>query len=330
MQRLIAAVVAAALAVGVAACGSEDAPTSKSSGSGNAASGQKTPTIGVANFTLGAAYFLGMSKAIQVGASEVGNVKVRVTDAQGDGAKLTTDIQNLVTQKVDGIIISAGPLAAAPAALKAAEDAGIPVVMVDRKLTGDNYTSWIGPDNEAIGKQDGEFIAEQLADGGKVAVIRGGPADNTIGLARTEGMKSVVGANPKIEVITAPDFGDWGTDGGVKVTENLLAKYKDLDVIFCENDSMCLGAQKAVNDAGRSDQITLAAVDGQKEALKAIIDGSNYGVTGKNDADEIGKLGFARMMDILAGKQIEKDTVVPSPKITKDNAEQFYDPNSIF
>jgi ribose transport system substrate-binding protein len=330
MQRLMAAVLTAVMAVGIAACGSDDEPASKSSGSGNAASSEKSYTIGVANFTLGAAYFLGMSKAIQVGASEVGNVKVRVTDAQGDGAKLTTDIQNLVTQKVDGIIISAGPLAAAPAALKAAEDAGIPVVMVDRKLTGDNYTSWIGPDNEAIGKQDGEFIAEKLADGGKVAVIRGGPADNTIGLARTEGMKSVVSANPKIEVITAPDFGDWGTDGGVKVTENLLAKYKDLDVIFCENDSMCLGAQKAVKDAGLSDQITLAAVDGQKEALKAIIDGTNYGVTGKNDADEIGKLGFQRMMDILSGKQVEKDTVVPSPKITKDNAEEFYDPNSIF
>lgn len=329
MQRITAVLTAAVLAVGVVACGSDDEPTPAASS--GAAQGEKSYTIGVANFTLGASYFIGMSKAVQVGASELGNVQVKVTDAGGDGAKLTTDVQNLVSQKVDGIIISAGPLAAAPAALKAAEDAGIPVVMVDRKLTGDNYTSWLGPDNKAIGVQDGEFIAEKLGDaGGKVAVIRGGPADNTIGLARTEGMKSVVAQNPKIEVITAPDFGDWGTDGGVKVTENLLAKYKDLDVIFCENDSMCLGAQKAVGDAGLSDQISLAAVDGQKEALKAILDGSNYVVTGKNDSDEIGRQGFQRLMDILDGKQVEKDTVVSSPRITKDNAEEFYDPNSLF
>jgi ribose transport system substrate-binding protein len=326
MQRVLAAAVAVALSVGVVACGSDDEDTASSAQTG----AKKTYTIGVANFTLGAAYFIGMSKAVQVAASEVGNVKVKVTDAGGDGAKLTTDVQNLVSQGVDGIIISAGPLAAAPAALKAAEDAKIPVVMVDRKLTGDNYTSWIGPDNKAIGKQDGEFIADKLAGGGKVGIIRGGPADNTIGLDRTEGMKAVVSANPKIQLITAPDFGDWGTDGGVKVAENLLAKNKDLDVIFCENDSMCLGAQKAVKDAGLSEQITLAAVDGQKEALKAILDGSNYGVTGKDDSDEIGKLGFQRMMDILHGKQVEKDTVVPSPKITKDNAKQFYDPNSLF
>ena len=93
---------------------------------------------------------------------------------------------------------------------------------------------------------------------------------------------------------------------------------------------MCLGAQKAVNDAGLSDKIFLAGVDGQKEALKAILDGTNYEVTGKNDADEIGTLGFHRLVDILDGKQVEKDTVVPSPVITKDNAEAEYDPNSIF
>jgi ribose transport system substrate-binding protein len=328
LQKVMAAAVTVALGVGVVACGSDDEPAQ----SAGAAQGAKKSsyTIGVANFTLGAAYFIGMSKAVQVAASETGNVKVRVTDANGDGAKLTSDIQNLVSQKVDGIIISAGPLAAAPAALKAAKDAGIPVVMVDRKLTGEDYSSWIGPDNEAIGKQNGEYIANKLPDGGKVAVIRGGPADNTIGLGRTNGMLSVIKANPKIEAITAPDFGDWGTDGGVKVTENLLAKYKDLDAIFCENDSMCLGAQKAVADAGLSDQIFLAGVDGQKEALKAILDGTNYEVTGKNDADEIGTLGFQRMSEILAGKQVEKDTVVPSPVITKDNAEAEYDPNSIF
>jgi ribose transport system substrate-binding protein len=326
LQKLTTVALIAALGAGVAACGSDE----KATGDGAGAQKKSSYTIGVANFTLGAAYFIGMSKAVQVAASEAGNVKVKVTDAGGDGAKLTSDVQNLVSQKVDGIIISAGPLAAAPAALKAAEDADIPVVMVDRKLTGDNYASWIGPDNEAIGKQDGQYISEQLSGGGKVAIIRGGPADNTIGLGRTNGVLSVLKANPKIQTVTAPDFGDWGTDGGVKVAENLLAKNKDLDAIFCENDSMCLGAQKAVKDAGLSDQIFLAGVDGQKEALKAILDGTNYEVTGKNDSDEIGTLGFHRLMDILAGKKVEKDTVVPSPVITKDNAEQEYDPNSIF
>jgi ribose transport system substrate-binding protein len=331
MQKLTAALAAAAMALAVVACGSDDKSDSGSASSSAASGGgDKVKTIGVANFTLGAAYFIGMSKAVQEEASTVGNVKVKVTDAGGDAAKLTTDVQSLVDQKVDGIIISGGPLEAAPAALNAAKQANIPVVMVDRKLKGGDYSSWIGPDNETIGKQDGQYISDRLKGQGTVAIIRGGPADNTIGLGRTNGVLGVLKASPGIKTITAPDFGDWGTDGGVKVAENLLAKYKDLNAIFCENDSMCLGAQKAVKDAGRSDAIFLAAVDGQKEALKQILDGSNYGVTGLNNSDKIGRMGFHRLTDILDGKQVEKDTVVPSPQITKDNAEQFYDPNSLF
>jgi ribose transport system substrate-binding protein len=326
MYKVTAVVAAAAMGLAVAACGSDNG----SSGNAAAQKGPKTYTIGVANFTLGAAYFIGMSKAVQEEASSVGNVKVRVTDANGDATKLTTDVQNLISQKVDGIVISGGPLEAAPAALNAAKQANIPVVMVDRKLKGGEYASWIGPDNATIGKQDGQYIADRLKGAGTVAIIRGGPADNTIGSGRTNGMLGVLKASPGIKTITAPDFAEWGTDGGVKVAENLLAKYKDISAIFCENDSMCLGAQKAVKDAGRSKDIFLAAVDGQKEALKQILDGTNYGVTGLNNSDKIGRMGFHRIVDVLNGKQVEKDTVVPSPQITKDNAQQYYDPNSLF
>lgn len=318
VNRGTAAVAAVALSLGLAAC--------------NSGNGKKdgTFTIGVANLTLGAPYFIAMSKAVQEEASKGGKVKVKVTDAGGDAAKLTSDVQNLVSQKVDGIIVSGGPLEAAPAVLNAAKQAKIPVVLVDRKLKGGQYTSWIGPDNMAIGKQDGQYITTRLKGKGTVAIIRGGPADNTIGLDRTNGMLSVIKQSPGIKPITAPDFGEWSTDGGVKVAENLLAKYADLTTIFCENDSMCLGAQKAVKDAGRSNSIFLASADGQKETLKAILDGTNYGVTGLNNSDKIGRMGYQRLLDVLNDKKVAKDTVVPSPVIVKDNAKQYYNPNSLF
>ena len=79
--------------------------------------------------------------------------------------------------------------------------------MVDRKLAEGPYTSWIGPDNEAIGVAAGEYIAERLDGEGTVVIIKGGPADNTIGLARTEGMLSVV-EETEIETVTAPTSED--------------------------------------------------------------------------------------------------------------------------
>ncbi|MDT7729285.1 MAG: ribose transport system substrate-binding protein [Actinomycetota bacterium] len=300
-----------------------------SSGSGSSEPGKYK--IGMANFTLGAPYFIGISKTVEREGAKAG-ADVVVTDAKGDAAALTANIADLLAKDVDGVIISGGPLEAAPAALNAIKQKGIPVVLVDRKFQTGEYTSWVGPDNTALGVQSGEYINKTLQGKGKVAVVRGGPADNTIGLARTAGLKSVLERQPGIQLVVAPDFAEWSSDGGLKVMENLLAKNGDLNAVFCENDSMCLGAQKAITDSGRADQIFLAGVDGQKEALAAIQQGGSYQVTGLNNAVTMGTTAYQRLSVILGnnGNAPEKDTVVPSPQITKENVGQYYDPNSEF
>ncbi len=316
MKRITATLLASALALG-------------SAGSVVAQEETDDITIGVANLSLGAAYFIGMSKAVEEEAAVYDNVNVLVTNADGDVETLTSDIEDLIAQDVDGIIVSAGWIEAAPAAMLAINEAGIPVVMVDRLLKGSDYTSWIGPDNYAIGEQTGDYLIDVLGGGGKLGVIRGGPADNSIGLDRTNGMLSKVEASD-IEVITYPDFAGWSTDGGFAAAETLLAQNPDLDAIFCENDSMCLGALKVVEDQGLSDQVIIAGVDGQKEALDAIMAGGAYKSTGLNNSDQIGRAGFHRMMAILAGANAPQDTVFPSPLITIENVERFYNPDSVF
>jgi ribose transport system substrate-binding protein len=285
--------------------------------------------IGMVNYTLCCAYFIGMSEAVQAEAAFYPNVEVIVTDANGDAEKMTSDVEDVLAQKPTGIIISGGPLEAAPAALDAIKAAGVPVVLVDRKLKGGDYTSWIGPDNYTIGVQDGKYIVDRLGGEGREVVLRGGPEDNSIGLDRTNGMLSEV-ENSNIEVIKAPNFGGWSEDGGFTLMSDLLAQYDKIDVVFCENDSMCLGAQKAIQDAGRSDEMFLVCVDGQKEALLQILNGTNYAATGLNNSDQIGRAAFHRLMAILAGAEAPQDTVLPSPLITIDNVARFYDPDSIF
>lgn len=288
-----------------------------------------TIRIGMVNYTLCCAYFIGMSQAVEAEAAFYENLEVIVTDANGDAAKLTADVEDVLAQDVDGIIISGGPLEAAPAALEAIQAAGVPVVLVDRLLKGGEYTSWIGPDNFTIGVQDGQYIVDRLGGEGLLVVLRGGPADNSIGLARTEGMLSVV-EQSNIQVEMAPDFGGWSEDGGFTLMEDMLARHDNISAVFCENDSMCLGAQKAIEDAGRSADIFLVGVDGQKEALLQILNGTNYAATGLNNSDQIGRAAFHRMMAILAGAKAPKDTVLPSPLITEDNVARYYNPDSVF
>jgi ABC-type sugar transport system substrate-binding protein len=112
--------------------------------------------------------------------------------------------------------------------------------------------------------------------------------------------------------------------------EDLLAQHDQIDAVFCENDSMCLGAQNAIADAGRSEEMFLVGVDGQKEALLQILNRTNYAATGLNNSDQIGRAAFHRLMAILAGAQAPEQTVLPSPLITSDNAVKFYDPDSVF
>ncbi|HMN15784.1 MAG TPA: substrate-binding domain-containing protein [Bellilinea sp.] len=288
-----------------------------------------TIRIGMVNLTQSAPYFIGMSRAVEEEAAVYENVELIITDANGDIAKLVSDVEDVLAQDVDGIIISAGWINSAPAALDAIQAAGVPVVLVDRKLTGGEYTSWIGPDNYTIGVQNGEYIVERLNGEGVLVVLRGGPEDNTIGLDRTNGMLSVVESS-NIEVIVAPNFGEWSEDGGFTLMEDMLAQHERIDAVFCENDSMCLGAQKAIADAGRSEEMFLVGVDGQKEALVEIMNGTNYAATGLNNSDQIGRAAFHRLMAILAGAQAPKDTAFPSPRITVDNVQRFYNPDSVF
>lgn len=321
MKKIAGCLLAGALALTLTSCGDsgEDGATKRES-----------LTIGVASFSLQAPYFIAMEKAIKDEAEAYGNIKVISTDAQGDAAKLTTNVNDLLTQDVDGIIISGGPLNAAPAAMNAIEQKKIPSVLVDRKFSGGKYTAWIGPNNDQIGQGDGKYIADRLKGSGTLVVIKGGPADNSIGLARTNGLLGVIKQSPGIKVVEAPDFGEWSSDGGLKTMENVLAKNKEIDAVFCENDSMCLGAQKAIADAGRTDEMFLVGADGQKEALTAIKDGGNYAATAVNNADTIGRTGLNRMLAILAGAQPAKDTPLEAPVVTKDNVDKYLDPNSIF
>jgi len=324
VKRLLYVSAILVLVVAMVGCQAAAKPTPAGSTSG------RTIRLAMVNYTLCCPYFIGMSKAVEAEAAFYPNVQVLTTDANGDAEKLTSDVEDVLARKVDGIIISGGPLEAAPAALEAIKKAGVPVVLVDRKLKGGDYTSWVGPDNYRIGQQDGQYIVDRLKGQGFMVVLRGGPADNSIGLDRTNGMLSVV-EKSQIKVEKAPNFGGWSSDGGFKLMEDMLARYNKIDCVFCENDSMCLGAQKAIADAGRSKEMFLVGVDGEKAALEAIMaPGSNYAATGLNNSDQIGRAAFHRLMAILAGAQAPKDTVLPSPLITKDNVQRFYNPESVF
>ncbi len=325
MKRNLLITCVLAVAILLSSCGG--------GGTDNTGAEAKPLKIGMANFSQCCPYFIGMNNSVVDEASSYSNVTIISTDANGDAAKFQSDIEDLIAQGIDGIIVSGAWLEQAPAALDALNEAGIPTVLVDRQFTqgaAEAFTSYIGPDNFTIGKQDGEYIANRLGGQGVVVELRGGPADNSIGLNRSNGVNSVLSTYSGITVIVAPDFGGWSADGGIALMEDLLAANPKIDAVFCENDSMCLGAQTAIADAGRTDEMFLCGVDGETAALEAIMNGTNYACTGLNNSDQIGRAAFNRLMSILAGGTPERNTYLPSPIITMDNVIKYYNPEGEF
>jgi ribose transport system substrate-binding protein len=290
--------------------------------------------IGVANLFYGAPYFAGMDVAVHEEAKVFENVEVISTDAGFDAAKLAADIDDLLAQGVDGLVISAGPTETLPSALAAIQEAGIPVVFVDRLWQNTNLTTpwnWVGAENDVMGRVVGEAMVKHLGGKGEIVVIKGGPADNSIGIARTEAFTQALSGSPEMHITVAPGFGGWAVDGGYKVMADMLAKMDHIDGVFCENDSQCLGAQKAAADAGRSDEMVFAASDAGKDTLKEMMrPGSNYIATAVNDSDQIGRVGFHHLMAMLAGAKLPHITPLYSGLVLPEDAVKRYDPNKVF
>ena len=291
--------------------------------------GQKETRIGIVTLQMKAPYFIAMVRALEAeGAAR--NVKTFVADGNGDVAKVNADIEDLLAKGVDGLIMNISPLEALPGGMAAIQKAGKPLVLVNRRLKGGEYDAWIGVDNFNTAAGVGDVIVQRMGGKGNLLMMRGGPEDNSTGNARRDGVLSKV-KGTAIKVTFAPEFGKWTEDGGIRVMEDMLAKHKDIDAVFCEGDVMCLGAQKAIADAGRSKQILIFGFDGQKAAIEQIMKDSNFVATGVNSADAIAKQGFQTMMDLLAGKKpAQKDSSPPVVVVTKDNAKQVYNPKALF
>ena len=287
--------------------------------------------VGMVNLSLCCAYFVGMDAAVKDEASHFSNVKVLSTDAKGDVAKLTSDVEDLLNQNVNGLIISGAWIEAAPAALEAINQAGVPIVMVDRLLKGGDFTS-LGRSRQPRHRRGHRRLHRQAAWTARArwrssAAAR--PTTRSAPIARKACSRN--SRAPSIQAVVAPGWGEWSADGGFTQMEDLLAKHDDLNAVFCENNSMCLGAQKAIADAGKAEQIFITSVDGEMGTLKEIMrEGSNYGATGRNISDQIGRAGFNRAHGDRRGRLARKRDSAAIADHHQGQRVKFYDESSKF
>lgn len=295
--------------------------------------------IGISMKTLDAPYFAAQEVSAKKHALELGCEVISV-DGQNDLNKQIADVEDMVAQGIGALIINPRDSKGLVPAVNAATAAGVKVFVIDSTLDPQaNFVTLVQSSNTQNGLLVGQWLADKTKGKDLKIALISGDKGNEVGQERRLGVLAGLlegqlrnDGRARFEVV-GQGWGDWGNEGGLKAMEDLLTANPDINVVLGENDSMVLGAQKAMEQANRTkDVLFLAAADGQKEALQEIKDGK-YGATGLNDPALVASTAVDLAKKALDGQLpagISKMTYTTPTAITKDNVDKYLRKDAVF
>ena len=268
---------------------------------------------------------------------------VVVQDGKGDQAEQTNQIQNFITQGVDVLIINPVNSSSAETITDMVVEAGIPLVYINREPDASEEQRWadnnwdvtyVGCDARQSGTYQGEMIADLGLDtvdmngNGKIdyIMIEGDP-ENVDAQYRTEySIKALEDAGLEVNCLD-DQVGMWDQATAQQLVANSLSQNgNDIEVVFCNNDAMALGALQAIESAGRTvgEDIYLVGVDALSEALEDVLAGTMTG-TVFNDHFSQSHSAADAAINYLSGAGNEHYIGCDYVKVTKDNAQEILD-----
>lgn len=273
--------------------------------------------IGLSVSTLNNPFFVSLRDGAQQAADDAG-AELVISDAQNDTAQQQDDIQNFITQQVNVILVNPVDSDAVVPAVEAANDAGIPVIALDRKASGGDVVSTIASDNVQGGKMAGEELI-RLVGSGNVAQLEGIPGTDPA-RDRGQGFQEAIDAQSSVKVV-ASQTADFDRAEGLTVTENIMQANSDIKGIFAQNDEMALGAVQALGDQAGAD-VKIVGFDGGEDALNAIQDGT-MNATIAQQPDKMGSQGVETAISVINGESVEENIPVEVNLVTPENVSEF-------
>ncbi|WP_343714953.1 substrate-binding domain-containing protein [Inquilinus sp.] len=241
------------------------------------AAAQDKKTILTSVPSLGFPFFVHMMNELKAEAQKLGVASVE-SDGQNSAPKQTADVEAALVQKVDGIVISPIDVNAMAPVLSEAVEAGVPVVTIDRRVTGvDGILAHVGADNVLGGEAQAKWLMESYPNGATIVNLQGQPGASPA-IDRNKGLHNVLDAHKDKYKFVAEQTANFARDQGLSVTETILAGLQTPpDVIVSANDDMALGALEAVRGRNLQDKIKIIGFDALPEALGSIRDGGLAG-----------------------------------------------------
>jgi ribose transport system substrate-binding protein len=271
---------------------------------------------------LGNPFWATQAKGATDKAKELG-VQITVIDLQVDAAKEVSTWENLITSKVDGIMISCVDEKASKEYCKKAQAAGIrvmaavhPLEGADGSLSNDEYHY-----GYLAGVEAGKFIKEKLGGKAEFALLA---ADCTpFVIPRTDGIRDgILSQAPQAVCVGRQDA--FQTDKGMAVTETLLQAHPDLAVIGCLNDDGALGAYEAMAAAGKDPAgVCITGTDGIKQALAKIKEGTMFRASVSMAPYESGRQEMDILCKLIKGTDCKPHQKIANEAITVANVDKY-------
>jgi len=265
-------------------------------------------------------YYTCQESGIRKAAEEAG-IDLVVLNSEGQADKEIANMEDMISRKVDIILMMTTNAAAGQKALQLANDADIPVILVGINVEEGEGTplSLIDFDFKDMGRAAGAWVAENV-DSGEVAIIEG-LAGMNVAEPITEGFEEELAANSNLTIV-AKQPADWSRQQAQDITTNLLQSHPNLKVIYGHNDDMTMGIINAVEEAGKLEDIIIVSDNASAEGVDAIKAGKLVGSVAQSPAVDEGEFAVNMAIDYLNGEDIPDHVREDLFLLTMDNIDQ--------
>jgi ribose transport system substrate-binding protein len=298
----------------LAGCGGEKAPEG---GADSASAGGKKYTIAVLPKGVGHQFWLTVRSGAEAAGKDLNaNIVWNGPDKETEIAKQINIVQDMISRKVDAIVMAACDENALIDVVNQAMDAKIPVITFDSGVKSDRPLSFVATDNVAAAKLAADKLAELIGGKGEVGIIPIVPGAATSEM-REQGFKDGATKHPDMKIVSVLPC-DSDAAKAMSVTEDMMTAHPELAGIFAESEPGAVGAAQAVEAANKAGKIKIVGFDASGEEINALERGTIQALVVQNPF-KMGYDGVKAAIDAIEGRPVEKRIDTGVTIITKEN-----------
>lgn len=277
--------------------------------------GEKQIVIGVSLPTQRDTGWVRYRKAFDKLAKSTEGVKVLIQTADQDPVQQTAQVENLLSKKIDVLILAPQDADATASLVTAAHKAGVKVVSLDRLIVNSDVDFYASFDNEKVGELQGKYLTTQVPKGNYI-VLSGAPTDNNSKLFLEGAMKYIrpLEKTGAIKVLMNQPIDDWQPSVAQRLVENALTKNKNnIQAILAPNDNTAGGAIEALQTQKLAGKVFVTGQDAELSALQRIVKGTQSMTVFKNQT-QLAELAYRTAIVLARGEKPETTTTTQNGK----------------